>query len=125
MKLALCVHSILLWSLFTIGSEHSKVPAGGVALLKAFVVAQPQNPVSGPAQLWLANLLLTNGNAQAALSAERERSQLTARQLETVTSLALRAGAFGDIVALYVFAVRELVQLLNADHGGVLVLDPD
>jgi TolA-binding protein len=40
----------------------------GIALLKAFVVAQPQNPVSGPAQLWLANVLLTNGNAQAALS---------------------------------------------------------
>jgi len=40
----------------------------GVGLLKAFVAAQPQNPVAGPAQLWLANVLLTNGNAQAALS---------------------------------------------------------
>ncbi|HYO88279.1 MAG TPA: GAF domain-containing protein, partial [Candidatus Limnocylindrales bacterium] len=68
---------------------------------------------------------LAERKTQAALSAERERSQLTARQLETVTRLALRAGAFGDSVALYVFAVRELVQLLNADHGGVLVLDPD
>lgn len=59
------------------------------------------------------------------LSEERAHSALTARQLESVTRLALRAGQFEDSLALYEFAVRELVQLLDADHGGVLVLDAD
>ena len=68
---------------------------------------------------------LAEDQSHNALAAERERNLLTTRQLETVTRLALRAGTFEDSDALYNFAVRELVQLLNADHGGVLVLDSD
>ena len=60
-----------------------------------------------------------------ALAAEQVRSARAARQLDAVTRLALRASAFEDSTRLYEFAVREMVQLLKADHGGVLVLDPD
>jgi GAF domain-containing protein len=68
---------------------------------------------------------LAERQTRDALAFERDRNQRTARQLDAVARLALRAGTFPDSIALYDFAVRELVQLLDADHGGVLVLDPD
>jgi TolA-binding protein len=40
----------------------------GIPLLKSFIAAQPQNPLSASAQLWMANELLTNGNPDAALA---------------------------------------------------------
>ena len=59
---------------------------------------------------------------RATLSAERNGPPAPpASQLGT--RLALRASTFGDSTHLYEFAVREMVQLLKADHGGVLVLD--
>lgn len=68
---------------------------------------------------------LAERQSRDTLSEERAHNQLTARQLESVTRLALRAGQFEDSIALYEFAVRDLVELLDADHGGVLVLDAD
>jgi GAF domain-containing protein len=62
---------------------------------------------------------------RTALTAEQERAARAARQLDSVTRLALRAGTFDDSTRLYEYAVREMVQLLKADHGGVLVLDAD
>ena len=59
------------------------------------------------------------------LAAMEARSTRTTRQLDAVTRLALRSEAFTDSTSLYRFAVREMVQLLRADHGGVLVLEAD
>lgn len=60
-----------------------------------------------------------------ALNAGENRLNRYARQLDTVTRLALRAGGFENSQSLYEFAVRELVHLVKADHGGVLLLDAD
>ena len=63
--------------------------------------------------------------ARETLDAGQHRLNRYARQLDAVTRLALRAGTFADSQSLYEYAVREMVQLLKADHGGVLLLDAD
>ncbi len=68
---------------------------------------------------------LAAGQMVSELSAERERTLRYTRQLDAVTRLALRAGSFDSSQALYEYAVKELVLLLRADHGGVLLLDSD
>jgi TolA-binding protein len=59
----------------------------GIPMLKSFIAAQPQNPLSASSQLWMANVLLTNGNADAALKEFQT-------YLETYASVAGQAQAY-------------------------------
>lgn len=99
----------------------------GTPLLKSFIAAQPQNPLSASAQLWMANVLLTNGHAEAALREFQTyletysvvEGQAQASEGKGWSFLALHrhaeaAAAFMKAFGLYTDPLRRVACLLKA-----------